>query len=502
LRQIFKDNVLFLVALVLCAVVAVWGILSPASLGGLTSWVTGIAFGSIGWFFMASVTGFLLLSVGLAVSRYGKIRLGKPDDRPEFSTASWLAMLFAAGMGIGLLFWGVAEPMIHFSSPPVLSGGTPEAARRAMVLANFHWGLHAWAVYAIGGLVLAYFGFRKGTPSLPGAPIRSAFSGAWVGPVAVAADLVGVLAVAVGVAGSIGMGILQIHSGLHIMTGIPAESMLISVGLLVILTAAYITSASTGLDKGIKWLSNINITIAILLMLFLLLVGPTAFLLDSFVTALGDYASSLVGISLRLFPYRDLADWTRSWTLTYFVWWIAWAPFVGVFIARISRGRTIREFVLGVLLVPTLFSILWFAVFGGAAIHEQLFGMGGMAELVREDVTVAVFSLFDRFPLANLLGGTAIVLIFIFLVTSADSATFVLGMLTSRGSPDPPTWRKLSWGVVLAALGAALVLTGNINALRSVVVCGAVPFVFVMLLQIAAFIRALGREKHEAGGPK
>lgn len=496
--KFFRKRLLFIISLVLCAVVGGWGMLFPDNLGGLASGLTAAAFDALGWFFMLSVTAFLGICIWLALSRFGKLKLGQPDDQPEFSTLSWMAMLFAAGMGVGLLFWGVAEPVMHFSSPPVLRGGSPEAARQAMVLTNFHWGLHAWAVYAIAGLVLAYFGFRRGTPNLPGAPLRSVFSGRWVPFVAGGADLIGVMAVAIGVAGSLGMGILQIQAGLHVLTGLSADSLAVSTGILLVLTAAYLVSASTGLDKGIKILSNMNILIAIALMLFLLIAGPTAFLLDGFVTAIGDYSSSLISISLRTFPYRDLGEWTTSWTLTYFIWWIAWAPFVGVFIARISRGRTIREFVAGVLLAPTLFSILWFAVFGGSAIYQDLWGLGGISELVNEDVTVAVFSLFERYPLSGLLGWTAVVLVFVFLVTSADSATFVLGMLTSHGTPNPSTTRKISWGLLLAALSAALVFTGNIDALRAVVVSGAVPFAFVMLLQIVAFVRALREEPEEA----
>jgi glycine betaine transporter len=492
--QFLKERLFFLVVVALCVAFSVWGVFSPESLGGLASELTGAAFGAMSWFFMLSVTAFLLICLVLAFSKYGKVRLGGPDDRPEFSTASWLGMLFAAGMGVGLLFWGVAEPIIHFTTPPVQAGGTAAAARAALVQTNFHWGLHAWAIYAIAGLVLAYFGFRKGTPNLPGAPIREAFRGAWVGPVATAADGIGVLAVALGVSGSMAMGILQIYSGLQVMTGLPGGSNAISAAILGVLVVGYMLSATTGLDKGIKWLSNTNMVIAILLLLFLLAAGPTATLLDGFVTSLGDYSSGLVAISMRLFPFRDLGEWTQSWTVTYFFWWLAWAPFVGVFIARISRGRTIREYVLGVLLAPTLFSVLWFGVFGGTAIFEEMWGLGGIAELVQEDVTVAVFSLFDRFPLSRVLGFTACLLVFIFLVTSADSATFVLGMLTSRGSLEPPASRKITWGILLGAMTAAMLFTGGIHTLRAVVVSGAVPFLFIMLLQIAALFRVLPRD--------
>jgi len=495
-----KGKSFYLVTVTICLAISVWGIISPESLGFLAGLLTGAAFGSLSWFFLLSVTFFLLLSVFVAFSRYGRLRLGADDERPEFSTLSWLGMLFAAGMGVGLLFWGVAEPIIHFSTPPTGAGGGPDAARAAMVQTNFHWGIHAWAIYAVAGLVLAYFGFRKGTPNLPGAPIRAAFKGRWVGGVATAADGIGVVAVALGVAGSVAMGVLQIYSGLQVLTGIPGGSLMVTMAVLGVLTVAYMVSATTGLDKGIKILSNTNMVIAIALMLFVLAAGPTAFLLDSFVTSLGDYTAGLVGISLRLFPYRDLDGWTQSWTVTYFFWWLAWAPFVGVFIARISRGRTIREYILGVLLAPTLFSVLWFSVFGGTAIFEEMWGMGGLAQLVNEDVTVAVFSLFARFPLTRVLGATACLLVFVFLVTSADSATFVLGMLTTGGSMNPPAARKVTWGIVLAFMAGAMLLTGGIHALRAVVVSGAVPFLFIMLLQVAALFRVMPRDVRSKGG--
>jgi glycine betaine transporter len=487
---------LFRVTLPICALVALGGILSPESLASSAGWVTSTAFRALDWFFMASVSGFLILCIWLALGRYGSMKLGGPDDEPDFSTVSWLAMLFAAGMGVGLLFWGVAEPVTHYTGALGFEPETPLAARRAMVITIFHWGLHAWAVYGIAALVLAYFGFRRGTPYLPGAPIRSAFGDrAWAEPVAKLADGIAVLAIAFGVAGSMGMGIFQLQTGLHVLLGVPLESKAWSAGILVVIVVAYMTSASTSLDKGIKWLSNINMGLAILLLLFVLGAGPTAHLLRTFVTTVGEYTASLVSLSLGLYPYDENRSWLEGWTLTYFVWWIAWAPFVGVFIARISRGRTIKEFMLGVLCVPTVFSLLWFSVFGGTGLSEEMYGDGGIARLVSEDVSVALFSLFERLPLSGLLSGTAILLVFIFLVTSVDSATFVLGMLTSRGSLDPPTSRKLAWGIILGALGGALMLSGNIHAVRAIAVVGAIPFAFIMLVQIAALLKTLATEE-------
>ncbi len=481
---------IFSISLALCAGIAVAGILWPDTLAGSISEVTSAVFSSLDWFFMLVVTGFLVFVVGIAVSPYGRLQLSKDGEGTEFSTTSWLAMLFAAGMGSGLLFWGVAEPMFHFVAPPVGPGGTVDAARHAMVLTNFHWGLHAWAVYCLGALVLAYFHFRRGTPFLAGSPLRSAFRGAWVEPVAGTADLIAVVAVAFGVAGSLAMGTFQLRTGLASVFGTPT-GVVVTVCIMVALFAAYMTSAATSLDKGIKILSNINMGIAVALLCFMLLVGPTPDLLRTLVTSVGDYASSVVGLSFELYPYKGIGGWLHSWTLIYFIWWIAWTPFVGIFIARISRGRTIREFVAGVLLAPTGFSIVWFAVFGGFGLHEEMNGAGGVGDLVKEDVTVALFTVYERVPGSAVLALATLVLVFVFLVTSVDSATYVLGMLTSKGSMDPPRSRKLAWGVALAILGAALALTGNLDVVRATAVLGAIPFTFVMLLQLAAFVRAL-----------
>lgn len=481
---------LFRIALPICAVVGFVGILWPEWLAGSADAITSATFRALDWFFMALVTLFLGLGAWLAMGRFGHVKLGQDDDQPEFTNAAWYSMLFAAGMGAGLLFWGVAEPIIHFTSPPLGGGRSPEAARLAMVITNFHWGFHAWAVYAIAALVLAYFGFRRQTPYLPGAPIRSAFTGRWVEPLAKTADLVAVLAVAFGVAGSIAMGVLQIDTGLGVITDLPKDSLAVRAGILVLLFVAYMTSAATSLDKGIRILSQVNVSIAIGLVAFVLFVGPTAELLRGFVTAVGDYVSALPGLSLNTYPYADKGGWLHGWTLVYFVWWIAWAPFVGIFIARISRGRTIREFVTAVILVPTVFSVLWFAVFGGTAFHEEM-TQGGVARLVQENVTVALFSLFERLPASSLLSVTALVLVFVFLVTSVDSATYVLGMLTSQGSLEPPTSRKLAWGVSLAVLGGALLIAERVDVVRAIAILGAIPFTFILLVQAGALVRAL-----------
>lgn len=481
----------FLIAIVACGVVAVIGVVWPNILQSAAAVLTTTAFRALDWFYLASMTGLLVLSLWLAFGRFGNLRLGADDEKPEFSTLSWLAMLFSAGMGAGLLFWGVAEPLTHFTSPPVGLPSTPGSARQAMVLANFHWGLHAWAIYCMAAMALAYFAFRRGASYLPSAPIINAFKGRWVIPVGKAADLIAVLAVAFGVAGAMGLGIMQLQTGLSLVSPLPRVSNVAALGILVVLFICYMISAATSLDKGIKWLSNINMGLALALLAFILFAGPTAQLLRTFITAVGDYVTAVPSISFRLFPYQDLSNWLQSWTLTYLIWWIGWAPFVGVFIARISRGRTIREFVLGVLLAPTMFSLLWFAVFGGTAFAQESSGEVGIARLVREDVTVALFALFDQLPMSSALTGLSLVLVFVFVVTSVDSATYVLSMMTSNGDMDPARKTKLSWGVVLALLGGTLLLASDVATIRAVAICGAIPFTFVLLIQVGGLMRAL-----------
>ena len=488
---------LFPIGFLICALVALGGILDPAGMASGAGLILATVFRALDWFFMAAVTTLLILVLWLAFGRYGTIKLGGPEDKPEFSYPSWLAMLFAAGMGVGLLFWGVAEPLMHFSGAPGNQPGTPPAARQAMTITLFHWSLHAWAVYCVGGLVMAYFGFRKGTPYLPGAPLRSALSGKWVKPTAWLADLFAVIAVALGVAGSIGLGVFQLQSGLHVLVGTDLQSTMITASILAVLIICYMAPLVTDLDKGVKWLSNGNMLIAILVMLFVLFAGPTAFLLRTFVTAFGDYITGFVALSFQLYPFTDIGPWLQNWTLTYWFWWIAWAPFVGVFIARISRGRTIREFVTGVMFVPSVFSVLWFSVFGGTGLYEELQGQGGIVKLVRQDVSTALFALFDRLPLSEVLNGTALLLSFIFLVTSVVSAAYVLGMFTSQGSLNPSVGQKLAWGAALGGLGTALTLSGNVDAVRTVAFIGAIPFTLIIFLQIGSLLIALFGEKEK-----
>lgn len=430
----------------------------------------------------------------MAFGPYSHIRLGKDEDRPEFSILSWLAMLFAAGMGAGLLFWGVAEPIFHYLSPPGMEGKTPEAARMAMIISNLHWGLHAWAIYGVCALVIAYFSFRKATPLLISSPIQAAFGCKHRGLWCHTADIIGVLAVVFGLAGSLTMGILQVRAGLGEVFNVQATNG-VSIIILALLTTLFLISASTGLNKGIKILSNINLVIAVMILLMIIFVGPTRFILEIFITSIGDYFSQLINMSFKLYPYKDLSGWTSGWTLTYFIWWLAWGPFVGIFIARISRGRTIREFTIGVVLLPTIFSILWFAAFGGSALYIEMFGGGGLADLVQEDVSKALFALFTWFPFSKVLSILALLLIFIFLVTSADSGTFVVSMMTSNGDLNPSNKLKLIWGIIISIITAGTLFTGSVTVAKAMAIAGAIPFSLILILQLIALLRTIRHDK-------
>lgn len=449
------------------------------------------------WLILLASSGFLLLCLYLAVSRFGHLRLGKDDEQPEYGTLSWLAMLFAAGMGVGLVFWGTAEPLFHSANPPPGSpyaAGAVESMRGSMVITLLHWALHPWAIYAISALVVAYFTFRYDQPLLPSAPMRaeSRMRMAWLHHLT---DGIALIAVVFGVVASLGQGVLQMGSGVErIITHTPPTGLHYSI-IIAILCAAYMLSASGGLSRGIKPLSDFNMVVCILLMLFVLFTGPTLFLLQTAVASIGEYLSSLSTYSFRLRHFSKETDWTHDWTLTYFLWWIAWGPFVGVFVARISRGRTIREFMAGVVLVPAAFSLLWFAILGGTGIHERYFSPQGFPISI-EEASSATYTLLERLPFTEWTQALTLLLVFIFLVTSADSGTYVLGMFSSDGMARPPRLQRLFWGGILGVLTAIAMLAGSgVMVMRNFAVAGAIPFLFIMLWQVACLMKRLRREK-------
>jgi glycine betaine transporter len=486
----------FAIAVAACTLVAVLGLVSPHALERVAIGSVAFVLRWLDWFYLGTIGAFVLLCVWLAFGRHGKRRLG--DEPPEFSRFGWFAMLFAAGMGSGLMFWGVAEPITHYTAPPVAAPRSLAAARHALVLSDFHWGLHAWAIYCIAALVLAWFRFRHGGEYVPGAPLRIAFRGRWVEPVARASDVIGLLAVAFGVAGSMGMGVLQMTSGLAIVLERPVAGGFAFV-ILLALMCAYMASAAGPIERGIQWLSTINILLAVVLLVALFVMGPTGTIVQELGASSVDYVVELFALTLLLEPWNDLGAWLHEWTLGYMIWWIAWAPFVGVFVARISRGRSIREFVAGVVFVPSVVSLVWFAVLGCTAIELERAGTG-LSALVGDDVTRVLFVVLAQldwpsgFPFSQVTSWLALVLVFVFLVTSVDSATYVLGMITSGGASKPPLSHKLAWGVTMGVVAAALVASRHVGVIKAVAILGAIPFTLVLLLQTIAFLRVLARE--------
>jgi len=481
-------------SLLISAMFILWGVFFNESLSKLGSSLLKSILDSFGWFYLVAAGLFLLFTIFLMISRYGNIRLGNDQDQPEYSTLSWIAMLYSAGMGVGLVFWGVAEPLSHYIHPPMGTGKTVQAAEMAMQYTFFHWGLHPWAIYTVVGLSLAYFQFRKGMPALISSAFYPLLGNKLYGPIGKTVDVLAVFATVFGVATSLGLGTMQIAGGLKHVLGV-SSSTTVQVLIIAMLNALYITSATTGLNRGIKILSNLNILLAFALMVLLMAVGPTAHIFQIFTTSLGSYLNDIVSMSMRLKPFEE-DTWISGWTLFYWAWWIAWAPFVGTFIARISRGRTIREFVMGVLVVPTLGTFLWFSAFGGSSLYlvHQL-GHASLADHAVKDVTTALFEFFQYFPLSPLMIVLSLVLIITFFVTSADSATFVLGMLTSGGSLHPRTGIKMAWGMIQSGTAVVLLLSNSLSALQTVSIVAALPFCLVMVLMCYSFLKGLQQER-------
>ncbi|MBE0618504.1 MAG: BCCT family transporter [Proteobacteria bacterium] len=463
-------------------------LMEKASNGAL-SYLTG----TWGWLYLVSVSLFVVAGLAVALSPLGRIRLGQEGERPEFSRMSWFAMLFSAGMGIGLIFWSIAEPMYHFLSPPVGEAGTPAAARLATEIFFFHWGIHAWGTYVVVGLAMAYFQFRKGRPGLIsqclvplfGERRMAGFGGGLI-------DVLAIWATVMGVVTSLGLGALQITSGLSYSAGAPTGPGA-TVAVIAVITVLFITSAVSGVDRGIKYLSNLNVVLMLTLLGFFLAFGPTGYLLSTFGQALGDYLRDLVPLSTSTTLFGN-PGWTKSWTVFYWAWWLAWAPFVGAFIARISRGRTVREFVLVVMVLPALFSFVFSSALGGTALHIDLYQGGKIGELVQSNLEVALFETLHHLPDYGLLAILANLLIVSFFVTSADSATWVISSFSTRGSRTADVRLTVFWGLTLGAVAAVLVYAGGLKALQTASIVGSFPFVFIMFLLVAATVRELWRE--------
>lgn len=448
------------------------------------------------WFYVLSVAVILVTVIYLGFSRYGTIRLGPDHAQPDYSVLTWLSMLFAAGMGIGLMFFGVAEPVMHYLAPPTADPQTTEAVREAMKTTFFHWGFHAWAIYAVVALTLAYFSFRHNLPLTMRSALYPIIGNRIYGWTGHTVDIFAVISTIFGVATSLGLGAAQINSGLNYLVGFEVSSfnqILLMIGII----AVAIVSVVSGLDKGIRRLSEANMILAVVLLLFVLVLGPTVFLLKAYLQNTGAYLSDIVRNTFNLFTYEQ-TDWIGGWTIFYWGWWIAWAPFVGLFIARISRGRTIREFVLGVLLIPTAFTLLWMTIFGNSAIAFIVSEQGtGLSNMVNKDTSAALFLFFEYFPMTDILSGVAVIMVVIFFVTSCDSGAMVVDMLCSHGKNDTPVWQRIYWALGVGVVAAILMAAGGLNALQTMTIASALPFAIIILLSLVGLIKALRIDEHK-----
>jgi len=484
-------------ALILCLVV--FTVISPdgaeKAFKALNSWIIG----TMGWFYAVAATGFLVFAILLATSRFGSIRLGPDHSEPDYSFTSWFAMLFSAGMGIGLMFFAVAEPVLHYTAPPTATPRTIEAAKEAMQATFFHWGIHGWAIYVAVGLVLAYFGFRHKLPLTIRSALYPLIGDRIYGPIGHAVDIFAVLGTLFGIATSLGLGVAQVNNGLGYLFDIPVNTS-VQIILIALITGAATISVVTGLDAGIKRLSELNLTLALFLLIFVIILGPTILIFGAFAENIGNYVTTIIERSLRIGIYSNDDKWIGDWTIFYWGWWISWSPFVGMFIARISRGRTIREFILGVLLVPSLLSFLWLTAFGNTALDFIGQGATEIADTVSANLPVALFVFFDQFPFSSVVSMIGITLVITFFVTSSDSGSLVIDIITSGGQTDNPVWQRIFWATSEGVVAAVLLLAGGLAALQAAAVATALPFAFVLLFALAGLMRGLTLEATKARG--
>ncbi|MEH6565638.1 MAG: BCCT family transporter [Halopseudomonas sp.] len=451
---------------------------------------------TFGWFYMLAVASFLLFIVIVACSSWGNIKLGPDHSAPQYSFPAWFAMLFSAGYGIALLFFGVAEPVTHFASPPAGTAETLDAAKQAMQIAFFHWGFHIWAIYGLVGLVLAYFSFRHGLPLSMRSALYPLIGEKIHGPIGHTVDVVAILGTLFGIATTLGLSVAQINAGLnYLWPSIPVGSTVQVIAIAVVTSLALI-SVVAGLDKGVKNLSILNMVLAVALMLFVFLVGPSIFILEAFLQNTGSYLNNIVERTFNLQAYTH-SDWIGNWTLFIFGWTIAWAPFVGLFIAKISRGRTIRQFVFGVMLVPTMFTFLWFSIFGDTALHLIMNeGYTSLITEVQNDKAIALFKLFEHLPLTSIVSFITVILIVTFFVTSSDSGSLVIDSLASGGLMATPAWQRAFWAILEGLVAAVLLLAGGLSALQTMTIVTALPFAIIMIIAMLGMWRALVIEGH------
>lgn len=474
-----------------------FGLLLPAQFAGSAQ--AGLAFTTthFGWLYLFVTTGFLLFSVAIALSDSGRIRLGADGEAPEFSYRSWLGMIFSAGMGVGLVFWGVAEPMTHYASPPLQAAppNSPASAGLAMRYSLFHWGFHQWANFCVVGLAIAYVRFRLQRPGLISETFRSTLGDRVDGGLGHAINTLAVVSTVFGVATTLGLGMIQVNSGMHsvfgLAFGVPSQ-----LAILAGVSVVFLLCSLAPLESGVRYVSDANMLLAAFLLIFVFFAGPTDFITAAMTNAIGEYFANVIGMSLVMTPYTG-EDWVERWTIFYWAWGLSWAPFVGSFIARISRGRTVREFIIGVIGMPVLLSALWFATFGGSALYFELFESAGLSDRVAEEMSAGLFAMLDLLPFSGLLAPLTLVLVVLFVVTSANSATFVLGMFTGKGVLVPGRALRLTWGVVQALVAGVLLLSGGLDALQTVSILAAFPFMILMVFMAGSLLKSLRDERRQ-----
>ncbi|WP_300312342.1 BCCT family transporter [uncultured Psychrobacter sp.] len=478
----------------------VFGAFFTETAGALFSYLQSFITTNFGWFFILLMNVALVFCIYLIASRYGDIRLGQQTERPQYSLGSWIGMLFSAGIGIGLVYWGTAEPLYHYMAPPMAEPETMEAAKQAMNISFLHWGLHAWAIYTIVALSLAYFHFRRGLPLSIRSTLYPILGQKIYGRWGHTVDILAVFGTMFGVVTSLGLGVMQINSGLENLFGLP-NSLAVQFVIIAFITLLACGSLMLGLDKGIKRLSDLNMGLTGLLLAFIVILGPTLFIFDSFFENIGNYLASVVPLSFWGESYSG-TDWQSGWTIFYWAWWVFWAPFVGVFIARISRGRTIREFTLGVLLIPMTILFFWFTAFGGVAIHMELLAAldpalvsPGLIEAVQADTGSAIFKLVEYYPFAKPITLLIVIMIVLWFVTSSDSASFVIDMLTAGGDTNPPKIQRLFWATAEGFIAAILLAAGGLGALQAAAIVAGLPFAIVIFVMMYALWRGLGRDR-------
>ncbi|WP_203332279.1 glycine betaine uptake BCCT transporter [Planococcus beigongshangi] len=486
-----KATKVFYITFALVILTVLIGVAAPELFERTTGNIRNFINTAFGWYYLVIMAVLLILVFVIIVSPYGKIRLGKDRDRPEFSMITWLAMLFSAGMGIGLVFYGASEPLSHFAvQPATAEAGTDEAFKESLQRTYYHWGIHVWAMYGIIALSLAFFQFRKGAPALISSTLRPIFGDRVNGPLGTVVDILAVFATVFGVATSLGLGAIQINGGLAYLFDIPQTSWM-QLLIIGVVTLLFIISAWSGLNKGIKYLSNTNMVLAVVLLLLVVILGPTLLIMNMYTETFGAYIQNLISLSFETAPLNaENRGWLDGWTIFYWAWWISWAPFVSMFIARVSKGRTIREFLIGVVLVPTLFGSFWFAAFGVTAVDMQKSGI----DLTGLAIDQTLFGMFNEMPMGMLLSILAILLVSTFFITSADSATFVLGMQSTNGSLLPSNQIKVLWGVAQSMVAAILLWVGGLEAVQNTIIVAALPFSVVMILMVVALFKALNAE--------